>query len=118
MMTTVGVIFLPTSTLVDCIELNTVLQCALLDKLTLGNTGEGADKAVCKPQRTDRRGPWSGRGKLSIGREGQVGGTEDQDIPDTFFGTMFALDGGGLVGDADDHQINCYSITGITKGLT
>lgn len=96
------IVLLLTGAFVQGVEINPVLQRTLLDKLALGDTLVVADEAVGEPQGSDDGGARGGGGYLvSVWWERQVCGAEEEDVADAFFGAVFALDCGGLVGDTD-----------------
>lgn len=96
---TVRIILLLTGAVVQGVEVDAVLEGALLDEGALGDTLVGVDQAVSKAEGADGRGAGICSG-LGWTRIGQVDGAEDQDVADAFGGAVFADDFGGVGGDA------------------
>lgn len=99
------VIFLLTGTFVQSLEIDTVLQGALLDEVAFGDAGVFAYEAVGKSQRSNGRGARSnGSDFASIRRERKVCSAEHEDVANTLFGAVFTFDCGGLVGYTDETE--------------
>lgn len=99
--TIIGLIFLLTGAFVQRLKVDAMLESTLFDKVPFRNTRVCIDQAVGEPQGSDGGGARSIGGNFAsvVKREREVCSTEHEDVPDAFFGAMFAVDFGGLVGD-------------------
>lgn len=105
-----GIVLLLAGAFVQGVEINSMLQGTLFDKLAFGDTFIVADEAVGESEGPDDRGARGSGGYLaSVWRKRQVCGAEEKDIANTFFGAMFALDCGGLVGYTRSTQVSFLS---------
>ena len=101
------IVLLLTGAFVQSVEIDPMLQGTLFDKLAFGVAFVVADEAVGEPEGPDDRGARGSGGDLAgVWRKRQVCGAEEEDIANTLFGAMFALDCGGLVGYTARSQLS------------